>query len=182
MVDELSLIRNFGRGNDGRRILSAFALASKVHARHVRDNGDPYILHPYRTAMLLIKEFHIRDSDIIAGALLHDVLEMSRLGEKRLGRRFGKRVARMVRLVTKPRRRDSIGWEERYYRRIRQAGGGAQLVKFADRLDNIRDLSNAPKAKQRRYLRATKERFLPWMKETDMRFYRKLRNEIRKFR
>jgi len=169
------------KGKDRRMIQDALELAVKIHSRHTRDDGEPYILHPYRAALILEREFDVCDAGIIAAALLHDVLEMSRVSGNKLELRFGNRVASMVRLVTKPRKRDSRGWEERYYRRIRAAGGGAQLVKFADRLDNIRDLHNASKAKQRRYLKATKERFLPWMKEADVRFYNKLVKEIRKF-
>lgn len=161
-------------------VREALELAVKIHSRHKRDGGEPYIVHPYRAALILEREFKVKDAEIIAAALLHDVLEMSRLSGKSLERRFGKRVASMVRLVTKPRRRDSLGWEDRYYSRIRRCGGGAQLVKFADRLDNMRDLRNAPKSKQRRYLRATKERFLPWMRGADILFYKKLKKEIMK--
>jgi len=163
---------------EGRTLVGkAYDLAEEIHAKHTRDNGDPYLVHPCRVALILIEEFGTKDADLVAAALLHDVLEMSEMSESELSEMFNPETARLVSAVSKPRQR-SGDWEDGYYSGIRSAGREAQILKFADRLDNIRDLKNAPEEKRERYLRATRERFLPWMRDVDMGFYRKLSYEI----
>jgi len=181
MPDKKRILAFFRDQSDNELVGKAYDLAKKVHAKQKRDNGDPYFIHPYRVALILLDEFKIRDANIIAAALLHDVLEDSDVSEEELKKEFNTEVARRVALVTKPKKRTKKGWEDEYYAGIRSSDYGTQLVKFADRLDNIRDLKNASKEKQARYLKATKERFLPWMKDVDKKFYRKLRDEIDKF-
>ena len=181
MPDKKRILAFFHDNAEIELVIRAYDLAKKIHASHKRDNGDPYFIHPFRVALILLDEFKILDADIIAAALLHDVLEMSDVSEEELEKEFNTEVARRVALVTKPNQRKKKGWEDDYYAGIKSSDYGTQLVKFADRLDNIRDLKNAPREKQTRYLKATKARFLPWMKEVDKKFHKKLREEINKF-
>src|ERR1044071_8032887 len=55
----------------------AYELAEAVHARQMRDEGTPYILHPLRVAMSLVAELDIRRPTVIPAALLHDAIEDS---------------------------------------------------------------------------------------------------------
>jgi len=181
MPDKKRILAFFHDNAEIELVGRAYDLAKKIHASHKRDNGDPYFIHPFRVALILLDEFKILDANIICAALLHDVLEMSDVAARELAMEFNKEVAHHVELVSKPRQRTEKDWEDKYYRDIMQSDRGTQLVKFADRLDNIRDLKNAPREKQTRYLKATKARFLPWMKEVDKKFHKKLREEINKF-
>lgn len=177
--DKEQMLGFFSDAIERNLVGKAYDFAMGVHAGHERDNGDPYFLHPCRVALILLREFGINDAALIAAALLHDVLEMSDVTREELVRDFGETTAALVDSVSKPGQR-TPGWEERYYSGIKAAGHDAQLLKFADRLDNIRDLRNATEEKRERYLKATKERFLPWMKEVDQEFHQKLSYEIKK--
>jgi len=182
MPDKNRILAFFRDQSDIKLVGKAYDLAKKIHASHKRDNGDPYFIHPFRVALILLDEFKILDANLIAAALLHDVLEMSDVAAKELAKEFNKEVAHHVELLTKPKQRTEKGWEDKYYRKIMRSDHGTQLVKFADRLDNIRDLKNCTKEKQIRYLKATEERFLPWAKDVDKGFYSKLLDEIRKLK
>lgn len=165
------------KGDEARSLATrAYAFASRIHRRHRRDGGEPYITHPLRAAIILVKEFGVRNPDLVAAALLHDVMEMSAVGRQKLEAEFGAYVARLVSAVTKPRRNARApGWEARYYAGIKRAGRAAALIKLADRLDNVRDLKNAAPAKRARYARATRARFLPWARRASPKAYAKLR-------
>jgi len=179
MFDKKRILSFFLGRAEAPLVEKAYDLAQKVHENQKRDNGEPYFIHPYRVALILLDEFGMWDPNIVAAALLHDVLEDSYMSEEELEQQTNAEVARRVKILTKPKLRNEPGWEDKYYAGIRSADIGTQIIKFADRLDNIRDLKNTSPEKQVRYLKATKERFLPWMKEVYKGFHDKLRNEIR---
>src|SRR5947209_1041922 len=75
----------------------ALALAENVHAGQFRrpkpdhpDHRDPYIIHPMRVALILWEEAGQQKSDLIAAALLHDVVEDSdgRVTADNIGQQF----------------------------------------------------------------------------------------------
>lgn len=156
----------------------AYALARRVHADHTRDEGTPYILHPLRVALILAEECHISDPEVIAAALLHDVIEDSAsLTAAELEREFGARVARMVALLT----RETVPPEhkaqrdEAYYARIAAADADTRRLKCADRLDNLRHIHLSPEpGKAERYKQQTRQHELLIARETDPYLYQQL--------
>ncbi|RKX72910.1 MAG: hypothetical protein DRP60_12860 [Spirochaetes bacterium] len=56
-----------------REILKALHWSRKLHEGQKRESGEPYIIHPIRTAEILI-DMKL-DPPAIQAALLHDVLE-----------------------------------------------------------------------------------------------------------
>src|ERR1051326_8418031 len=127
----------------------AYELAEAVHARQMRDEGTPYILHPLRVAMSLVAELDIHSPKLICSALLHDVIEDSPeyyaagpVTRANIAAGFGEEVAEVVWLLTK--------FEEvtlpAYLAAIEAAAAtGAPLVKLCDRLDNLRSIVRSPK-------------------------------------
>ncbi len=162
-------------------ISRAFGFAEKIHAGQKRDNGDDYIIHPYRVCLSLHREFGVDDEEVLAAGLLHDVMEDSDVDRRQLSDMFGERIAEMVDKVTKRKEPDDPSWKKRYYEALQAADDETQLIKLADRLDNIRDLPKCPsREKQVRYLKETEEVFLPWAKAFDKKVYEKLKQEIGK--
>lgn len=166
------------RGEDRDLVEEAYEMAKKIHEHQSRDNGDPYLTHPYRVAMILIYELGIKDADLIASALLHDVIEDGDVEPEELENKFNANVASLVFAVSKPKER-TAGWENRYYEGIKSSGRQAMLLKLCDRLDNIRDLPSSPSMeKRKRYLKETREVYLPWARDLDSRIYRLLQSEV----
>ena len=62
-----------GRPYDFDMIDRAYALAEKAHGGQRRRSGEPYICHPLAVARLVLDLG--MDSESIAAALLHDVVE-----------------------------------------------------------------------------------------------------------
>ena len=141
-------------------VRAAYELSAALHADQVRDEGHPYIVHPLRVAGHLA-EHGYRDPALLAAALLHDTLEDTALGEAELEARFGPRVAALVWAATKPmlrRRRDAAA-------HLAAAGASAaeaQLIKLADRLDNLLYLHTSPRRGMRyRMLEETRLKYVP---------------------
>jgi (p)ppGpp synthase/HD superfamily hydrolase len=157
----------------------AYEMAEAVHARQMRDEGTPYILHPLRVAMSLADELKITEPKLICAALLHDVIEDSPeyyppgpVTRADVAREFGEEVAEVVWLLTK--------FEDvtlpAYLAAIEDAAAtGAPLVKLCDRLDNLRFLSHSPKVgKIRNYIRTTEIFYMPMAARTNRYLYKEL--------
>jgi len=85
--------------SERRDILRALHWSKMLHEGQKRDSGEPYIIHPIRTAEVLIR-FKM-DPQVIKGALLHDVLEDTVISKQDLADKFGDEVAALVEGVTK---------------------------------------------------------------------------------
>lgn len=98
-------------------------------------NPKPVILHSLRIAFRLFDQGY--KTEIVAGALLHDLLEDSRVTKKKIESHFGKRI---VKLVSANTFNFSIkDPETRYkelFKRTGQAGHDALIIKAADLYDN----------------------------------------------
>jgi GTP pyrophosphokinase len=150
----------------------AYNLARKSHAGQMRDEGTPYITHPVRVALILVEELEYYSQEMICSALLHDVIEDSEVTHEEIAEVFGERVAVMVTLLTKVK---GVGLPL-YLSAIESASDrGALIVKLCDRLDNLRSIKHSSKAeKKRRYIRTTKQYYLPLASATNEYLYQAL--------
>lgn len=168
----------------------ALSLAEEVHAGQLRMPGRenpkkpaPYIVHPMRVALVIIDELELKEPIALAAALLHDCVEMSN-GKITIGmieERFGRPIAMMVSILTKPTINKSASVAEKeqklkiYLDRISHASVESKLVKLADRLDNTREAAGLlDKGFQQRYLEETKSFYLPLAETTDAYLYDEL--------
>lgn len=150
------------------RIDFAYDLASLGHRWQFRDNGVPYFEHCRETAMILMNELGIFDAKMIIAALLHDMLEDSFLltyGRIRIF--FGWEVALAVNTLTKPKKTDQRfknddQRHEHYFNQLYQANSaGILIIKFCDRLHNLRTLDQCAPEKQARKIKETRIAYLP---------------------
>lgn len=153
----LAKIRDDMSAEGLENVAAAYLFAKYGHRGEERDGGDRYFNHPRAVAEIIIEELKIRDDwQIIATALLHDILEDSWiLGEHRIAINFGYNVARWVQLLTK---KPKDGYLERLQR---DGGWQVLLVKLADRLHNLRTLADCTEEKQRKQVLETKAHYLP---------------------
>jgi GTP diphosphokinase / guanosine-3',5'-bis(diphosphate) 3'-diphosphatase len=129
-------------------VLAATAFAARKHRDQRRKDADasPYINHPIALADTLANEAGIRDPTTLAAALLHDTIEDTDTSLAELGAQFGPQVAAIVAEVTDD---TALSKAERKRLQIEHAAGittQAKLVKLADKICNLRDMSVAPPA------------------------------------
>jgi guanosine-3',5'-bis(diphosphate) 3'-pyrophosphohydrolase len=143
----------------------SYALASIAHAGIYRQSGEPYIDHPVAVATILL-DLRL-DSESIAAALLHDVVEDTGVGLDLIQSQFGDTVAHLVDGVTKLSGLEKKSKEDRQagsYRKMFIASADDPrviLIKLADRLHNMRTLDATPPDKQRRIGRETLDIYAP---------------------
>ncbi len=127
-------------------LLRAAAFAAEKHANQRRKDRarTPYINHPLAVARVLAEEGGVKDSQILAAALLHDTLEDTDTTLRELERGFGKRVASLVAEVTDDK---ALPKQVRKQLQIDHApykSRAAALIKVADKICNLRDLQRSP--------------------------------------
>jgi (p)ppGpp synthase/HD superfamily hydrolase len=157
---------------------AAYSLAEKEHAGQLRklhknrNEQDPYLIHPMRVALILLKEAKICDRIAVSSAVLHDVVEDGNSNPtiEDIAAAFGKDIAETVNYLTKPDQEEGdFEALNRYHESFFNAPLLVRLVKLSDRLDNIREtlLIDRPKF-QIRYLKETREVYLPLAKSTSL--------------
>ncbi len=123
---------------------AALATASEAHAGQIRNGagGIPYIEHPLAVAQLLAE--HGWSDEVLAAALLHDVVEDSDTTVAELREQFGAAIAGLVAALSDD---ESISdWRQRkteHRGRISEADREAQAIYGADKLTNVKALRGA---------------------------------------
>ena len=81
------LVKNYSE-RDKRIILEAFSFAESAHEGQKRFSGEDYIIHPLRSALILA---HLKlDAPTVAAALLHDVLDDTKVLALELEKKFSR--------------------------------------------------------------------------------------------
>jgi (p)ppGpp synthase/HD superfamily hydrolase len=122
----------------------ALEMAADAHGGQVRNasGGRPYIDHPVAVAAQLVG--HGFSDEVLAAALLHDVVEDSELGIEDIRRAHGDRVAEIVDALTDDESLDSYEERKREHRgRVEAAGPDALAIYVADKLTNVEMLRDA---------------------------------------
>lgn len=125
-------------------VREAFETARVAHAGQFRNGAEqiPYIDHPRIVAERLTA--HDFPDEVLAAALLHDVVEESGTEVAELRARFGGRVADLVAAMTEDETIED--YEQRkaeHRRRIAEAGDEALAIYAADKLTNLSMLRDA---------------------------------------
>ncbi len=147
-------------------IKKAFQLSYESHKNDFRASGEPYFSHPYAVAMIVAREIPLDDVSVVS-ALLHDVVEDVEISLDFISKEFGKEVSEIVDGVTKIGgvfRGQEITQAENYRKLLLSMVKDLRviLVKFADRLHNMRTLLFVPPQKQRRIAKETLEIYAPF--------------------
>ena len=161
----LEQIKNANPSANEERIWRAFALAVEAHGTQMRKDGKPFITHPI-AACSIILEMGL-DEDSLIAALLHDVLEDTDITNAHIAKEFGPEVSVIVEGVTKLTRVQYTSKEEEQMENLRKMLiAMAQdirviLIKFADRLHNMRTMEYHVSDKQREKAAETMEIYAP---------------------
>jgi len=131
----------------------AAIFAAEAHGTQLRDDEHtPFVTHPMLVARILDEATENNDPNLLAAAWLHDTIEDCGVTYEELVQEFNQDVADLVMEVTHEGKPDSHGY---YFPRLKTKRG--IMLKFADRLANLADMSDVwPEEKQAHYLRKSK--------------------------
>ena len=114
----------------------------------------PVVIHPLRVATILraagFSEF--KDETILIAALFHDLIEDAGFTEQDIAAQWGEEVAAIVKQLSKP----VNGSKEEYLAGLARASREAQIIKLADRIDNLHDMQGWSLAKKQSYAEQAK--------------------------
>lgn len=157
-------IKEYNLPVDIELIQLAYEFAFEAHAGQIRLDGELYIEHSVQTAITLV-ELRMDQATLIAG-LLHDVSEDTSKTLQDIRENFGEEVAMLVDGVTKLGKLKYRGID-RYIENLRKmfiamaSDIRTVIIKFADRLHNLKTLYALPKRKQERIAKETLEIYAP---------------------
>lgn len=157
--------RNFP-STDEKFLSKGFEFAIEAHKNDRRASGDEYITHPFEVALIVAQEIPL-DEVTVVSALLHDTIEDTEISVGLLQKEFGKEVAEIVDGVTKISgifKGHEITQAENFRKLLLSMVKDVRviLVKFADRLHNMRTLEHLNPEKQRRIAQETLEIYAPF--------------------
>ena len=158
-------IKASGRSYNMEMIEKAYDLANTAHKGVCRRSGEPYICHPLAVARLVLDLG--MDSESIAAALLHDVVEDTPTTLDDLKAAFGEEVALLVDGVTKLTKIQFSNIEELQAENLRKMllamsrDVRVMIIKLCDRLHNMRTGDAWPEQKRRDKARETMEVYAP---------------------
>ena len=145
MIEQLiEKILSYNPEADVDKVREAYDYAEKHHEGQKRNSGEDYIVHPFNVALILA-EMNMDVSTIIAG-LLHDTIEDTDVTYDDVKERFGEEIAILVEGVTKLKMLSYQTKQEKQAENIRKMVLAMAkdirvvIVKFADRLHNMRTL------------------------------------------
>lgn len=146
-------------------IKKAFYMALEAHKDDRRSSGEPYFYHPYAVALILANNIPLDDISI-AAALLHDVVEDTSVSLDKIRKEFGSELAEIIDGVTKISgyfKGQDIEKFENYRKLLLSLVKDLRviIVKFADRLHNMRTISAVNPDKQKRIAKETLEIYAP---------------------
>ncbi len=162
LIKELSA---YLKPKDIEHVREAIKFSRFAHEGQTRHSGDPYVTHPIEVARILTP-LHV-DVQAIIAALLHDVVEDTKVTTEEIAEKFGKPVAELVDGLSKL---DKLEFEtqedaqaENFRKMLLAMARDVRviLIKLADRLHNMRTLDVMVSEKRERIARETMEIYAP---------------------
>ncbi|HBY20673.1 MAG TPA: (p)ppGpp synthetase [Clostridiales bacterium] len=165
LMDKVVKYHDFG---DFTMLEKAYEVAYNAHKNQLRKSGEPYIIHPLETAIILA-DLEL-DLESIIAAILHDVVEDTTYTYDEIKKLFNEEIADLVIGVTKLTNIDYLKSTEQKkehskediqaenYRRMFMAMAKdirVIFIKLADRLHNMRTLKHMPEYKQKQKAQET---------------------------
>ena len=164
--DLIATIRKYHPSDDISMIEKAYKISQEAHKEQKRKSGEPYIIHPLCVAIILA-DLEM-DKETIAGGLLHDVVEDTKMTLDDLTREFGAEVSFLVDGVTKLTQlnwdKDKVEIQAENLRKMFLAMAKdirVIIIKLADRLHNMRTGQYWKPEKQKEKARETLEIYAP---------------------
>lgn len=176
----------------------AYIKSDNAHRNMKRANGKPYFIDHVVPVTNILLANGVKDSDMIAAALLHDVVEDTpafsdtkdfdnetsrRMSEERMAEEFNPRVARLVMAVTKVK----LEWKQIINKEQREvvskenlclAEPDALLIKMADRFHSVMTLDPLSEEKRRRTIGETLWFYIPLFEKKVTPVYPEIANDM----
>src|SRR5262252_3352350 len=158
-------VKQYNPNTNEELLNRAYVYAMRAHGEQKRASGDPYISHPLEVAAILT-DLKLDDATI-AAALLHDTIEDTDATRAEIDRIFGHQIGLLVEGLTKLKRLDLVSREAKQAENLRKLllaiadDVRVLLVKFADRLHNMRTLEHMPAEGRKRIAEETLEIYAP---------------------
>lgn len=143
----------------------AYRFSEEAHKDQYRQSGEPYFEHLYQTALVLA-ELNM-DTPTICAGLLHDTLEDTNISEEALADEFSPLIVQFVKGVTKiggiKFQSEEQQQAQNYRKMLLSVADDIRviIIKFADRLHNMRTLDALPEKKRRRIALETRDVYAP---------------------
>ena len=134
--------------DDVATLIKAADFAAFKHRGQRRKDAEasPYINHPLALARVLKLEAGVGDLEVLVAAILHDTVEDTETTTEELAREFGPRIAAIVAEVTDDKSLPKPDRKRLQVEHAPHSSPQARLVKLADKICNLRDVSTAPPA------------------------------------
>ena len=164
-VELMDKVRKNRRGDDLELLRRAYDFAAEQHKTQTRLSGEPFLSHPVEVAHLLA-DMKL-DVTTLCAALLHDVVEDTKIPLETISELFGTDVAQLVEGTTKISRLDLLAPEARQAENVRKMllamvnDVRVVMIKLADRLHNMRTLEFLDSGRQQRIARETMDIYAP---------------------
>ena len=165
LFESVSIIKGFEKNEIRDLLWRAYEFSSTHHEGQKRKSGEPYFNHCLAVANTLA--LWKMDHFTIAGGMLHDTVEDTEASITDIRSLFGKDVADLVDGVTK------LGGIRFSSREEKQAGNFMKMllsvaqdlrviiIKFADRLHNMRTIKHLSRMKRHRIAIETRDVYVP---------------------
>ncbi len=166
IFDTLSLASVKDKDEIKNRLWRAYEFGRRYHEGQKRRSGDPYFeTHCVEVAKILAG-WNL-DPVTVMGGLLHDTVEDTEATLEEIEEQFGADIAKLVDGVSK------LGGIRFSSRRAKQAGNFMKMllsvakdlrviiIKFADRMHNMRTIEHMPRIKQHRIAVETRDVYSP---------------------
>jgi guanosine-3',5'-bis(diphosphate) 3'-pyrophosphohydrolase len=169
--DLIKKVLQYAPDADIELLKKAYKFSSNAHQNQKRFEGSPYIEHPLSVAEILA-DMHMDTASIAAG-FLHDTIEDTSVTASEIKANFGGEIAFLVDSLTKLGKMELMSNSEH----ISDAEARAEnfrkmllgmskdvrviLIKFADRLHNMRTLGYLPEDRMKRIAAETLEIYAP---------------------
>ncbi len=147
------------------RLWRAYQFGSIAHQGQIRKSGEPYYTHCAAVGAILA-QWNL-DADTISAGLLHDTIEDTDVVKEDLANEFSEEISELVDGVSKL---SGIKFQSRQEKQaenfMKMFVSVAKdirviIIKFADRLHNMRTLHHLPLLKQRRIAIETRDVYAP---------------------
>jgi guanosine-3',5'-bis(diphosphate) 3'-pyrophosphohydrolase len=164
-VELIDKVRRSRPGDDLELLRRAYDFAAEQHKTQTRLSGEPFLSHPVEVAHILA-DMKL-DVTSLCAALLHDVVEDTKMPLATITEQFGADVGRLVEGATKISRLDLLAPETRQAENVRKMllamvnDVRVVVVKLADRLHNMRTLNFLDHDRQQRIARETLDIYAP---------------------
>lgn len=148
---------------NAQRLLHALAFAADRHRQQRRKDAQatPYINHVIAVARTLADAVEDVSAEVLCAAILHDTIEDTETTAQELQSLFGQEVAALVQEVSDDK---TLAKQERKRLQIAHAHHltrSARLIKLADKICNLQDVSASPPAN---WQRQRKQEYFDWSK------------------